>query len=59
MVKRVAEYYAEVPYYRFSIDFEQQNTLFDIAGRIRNRVFIGYTSPAFYKLEDLYNHFFR
>jgi len=44
------------PYFRFEVEYEQQMILYNLGEKLLNRAFIGYASPAFYKLEELYQH---
>lgn len=53
---RVGGYSGQSPYYRFTIKNAQQGTLENLGDIVGNRAFIGYASPAFHKLAQLYKH---
>jgi len=56
MKNRVGGYSGQSPYYRFTTETHQQRTLASLAMSVGNRAFIGYASPAFYTLTELYRH---
>jgi len=56
LFRRTRGYNLYSPYFRFEIEYEQQKVLEMLANKVRDRAFIGYASPTFYKLKDLYQH---
>ena len=56
MMNRTNGYHGSCPYYRFTLDHDQQVVLERVATKVADRAFVGYMSPAFYKLTDLYNY---
>lgn len=56
LVRRVGGYSGPSPYYRFKTWPAQQNVLENLFGKIHNRAYIGYASPAFYRLTHLYRN---
>jgi len=44
------------PYWRFWIKKHQQKLLMQLAGKLNNRAFIAYASPAFHSINDLYSN---
>ncbi|MFC2018260.1 hypothetical protein ACFLTQ_03040 [Chloroflexota bacterium] len=54
--RRTLGYNGNSPYYRFTIDDEQQNVLATLASKAGSRAYVGYASPAFSKTAELYRH---
>lgn len=54
--RRKNGYNGNCPYYRFAINGHQQKILAKLAIKVGKRAFVGYASPAFWKVTDLYNH---
>ncbi len=52
--RRTLGYSGNSPYYRFTIDNDQQSVLANLAKNVGNRAYVGYASPAFSKSADLY-----